>query len=56
MPSWCARCYRFGDWKKYKGKGTYHGRTLCVVCRTVASSKGKDRNGKPHRKPKTKKD
>ena len=37
MGSCCARCMKFGEWKKYKKSGTYKGRPLCPMCRMIIS-------------------
>lgn len=42
MGSCCARCMKFGEWKKYKGAGVYKGKALCGLCRiVVVKPKGK---------------
>jgi hypothetical protein len=45
----CARCGRFGEWKKYRGKGSYKGRYLCQVCKTVKTISPKPKTRKRDR-------
>lgn len=37
MGSCCARCMKFGEWKKYRGQGSYKGRNLCTMCKLVVT-------------------
>lgn len=38
MGSCCARCMKFGEWKKYKGSVVaYRGKHLCWMCRIILS-------------------
>lgn len=41
MGSCCARCMKFGEWKKYRGAGVYNGKSLCALCRVVVKPRVK---------------